>query len=237
MQKRYLGLNTIVNLILNLHMCGIAGSKYRTQAFEHYKDNLNRGYYSSGALVVDTNGQYTTKKILGTFKEPIDCFNPPGIHTRGQYFLYHSRGPTVETREFEAENNHPFFYGDWVVAHNGIISNFESLCKEYFPDEDFTGRTDSCIIPRMLEIKLQVSDAIETLKGTYAIWAFNIKYKKTWLAKSGSTLFANIKTGDFSSTEFDESVPLNEGIIYAVQDYNSIVPAGRFKHKSPYFIF
>lgn len=211
-------------------MCGIAGSRHCTKAFKLYEDNLNRGYYSSGALALDPNGIYETHKTLGLFDKPVD-------KNISQYFLYHSRGPTVETKEFDPVNNHPFVYGDWVVAHNGIISNFEQLCKLYFPYEDFTGRTDSCIIPRMLETKINVSDAIEQLKGTFAIWAFNSRHKKTYLARSASTLFANKDTGDFSSTEFEDSKPLDEGIIYAIQDYEIIVPAGKFKHRSPYFIF
>ena len=218
-------------------MCGIAGSKIKDIAFSLYKDNLARGHYSSGTLVLDSNNQYGIQKTEGIFNEPVDCFNPPGIDTHGRYYLYHSRGPTVETKSFEPGDNHPFIYGDWIVAHNGIISNFESLCREYFPDEDFTDRTDSCIIPRMLEIKIKVSEAMESLKGTYAIWAFNNKHKKTYLARSASTLFANPVTGCFSSTEFEGSESLNEGIVYAIQDYDCIVPAGKFKHKSPYFIF
>lgn len=218
-------------------MCGISGSNFKPRAFELYKGNLDRGYYSSGALVFDSNEQHIIKKVLNTFNEPVDCIEPPDIRTHGRYFLYHSRGPTVETKDFDPVNNHPFYYGDWIVAHNGIISNFESLCKEYFPDEDFTGRTDSCIIPRMLEKKINVANALEQLKGTYAIWAFNTRHKKTYLARSASTLFANKNNGDFSSTEFEHSTPLEEGIIYAIQDYNCIVPAGKFKHKSPYFFF
>jgi len=218
-------------------MCGIAGSKDKDTAFSLYKDNLARGYYSSGALVLDSNSQYRVQKTEGIFNKPVDCFNPPGIDTHNHYFLYHSRGPTVETKTFEAINNHPFTYGDWIVAHNGIISNFESLCREYFPDEDFTGRTDSCIIPRVLEVKKQVSEAMEVLKGTFAIWAFNSKTNKTYLARSASTLFANPASGSFSSTEFQDSESLNEGIVYEIQDCKCIVPAGRFKHKSPYFVF
>jgi len=218
-------------------MCGIAGSRHKDIAFNLYKDNLARGYYSSGALILDSNNQYRVQKTEGIFNEPVDCFNPPGIDTQGRYFLYHSRGPTVETKSFEPGDNHPFTYGDWIVSHNGIISNFESLCREYFPDEDFTGRTDSCIIPRMLEVKKQVSEAMEVLKGTFAIWAFNSKTNKTYLARSASTLFANPVSGCFSSTEFQGSESLKEGIVYIIQDYSSIVPAGKFKHKSPYFVF
>ena len=89
----------------------------------------------------------------------------------------------------------------------------------------------------MLEVKKQVSEAMEVLKGTFAIWAFNSKTNKTYLARSASTLFANPVSGCFSSTEFQGSESLKEGIVYIIQDYSSIVPAGKFKHKSPYFVF
>ena len=45
------------------------------------------------------------------------------------YNLYHSRGPTVETKKFKEEDNHPFQSENWIVAHNGIISNFNELHK------------------------------------------------------------------------------------------------------------
>lgn len=218
-------------------MCGIAGSKFKTQAFEHYKDNLTRGYYSSGSMIIDTNNQHTIKKVLGTFNEAVECPVVPGIYTKGQYFLYHSRGPTTETKEFVPDNNHPFVFNQWIVAHNGIISNFAKLWKTYCPLESIEGKTDSCIIPRILSREFTIAEALEKLEGTFAVWMYNTDNNKLYVARSGSTLFANTKTGDFSSTEFEGSEPLGEGMVYSIANYYNIEPAGRFKHKSPYFVF
>jgi len=210
-------------------MCGIAGSNNKDRSFKLYQSNLDRGYYSSGALILNKDNQPSIRKVLGVYNAPITESVPEN------YYLYHSRGPTVETSQFIPEDNHPFSYGDWIVAHNGIISNFKELCIQYFPQEDFTGKTDSCIIPRMLEENLKISTALEELEGTFALWMYNKKFKRTYVARSASTLFANMYNGDFSSTEFERSLPLDEGVIYAIQDYETIVPVTEFKCNSPYF--
>jgi len=214
-------------------MCGISGSKNKDKAFELYKINLNRGYYSSGALVLDSHSLYHSYKVLGLFDRPVDVPNEALVEA--QYFLYHSRGPTVETKNFVPVDNHPFFYGNWIVAHNGIISNFKDLSKKYFPEDDLSRSTDSCIIPRIFETQNSISEALQLLRGTFAIWAYNSVTKKIYLARSGSTLFAN-DAGDFSSTEFENSKSLNEGMIYTIDNYNCLISNGRFKYKSPYFI-
>lgn len=215
-------------------MCGIAGSNNKERAFKLYQSNLDRGYYSSGSIVLDDLGMWVCEKALGQFKEPSKTACVPGIHTEGNYYLYHSRGPTVETKEFNETNNHPFFYGDWIVAHNGIISNFEKLGKEHFSKENFEGRTDSCIIPRVLDLfGLQ---GLSKLEGTLAIWAYNIRTKNTFITRNSCTLYANVETGDFCSTMFEGSKMLDEGAIYRITKDNHLVIEAKFATKSPYFI-
>lgn len=215
-------------------MCGIAGSNNKERAYMLYQSNLDRGYYSSGSIVLDDLDMWVCEKTQGKFRNLAEPACVPGIHTEAKYFLYHSRGPTTETKEFNEANNHPFFYGDWIVAHNGIISNFEKLGKEYFSNENFEGRTDSCIIPRILDLfGLQ---GLSKLEGTLAVWAYNIRTKSTFIARNSCTLYANTETGDFCSTMFDDSVMLDEGTIYLIVDNKRIVKDSTFKTKSPYFI-
>jgi glucosamine 6-phosphate synthetase-like amidotransferase/phosphosugar isomerase protein len=223
-------------------MCGIAGSINKDTAFNLYRSNLDRGFYSSGSIVLDDLGMWVCEKTLGEFKTPSDPACVPGIHTEPTYHLYHSRGPTVETKEFNENDNHPFFYGAWIVAHNGIISNFEKLTKEYFSNENLKDRTDSCIIPRMLEL-FGIDNGPEKLEGTFAFWAYNIHTKNLYLVRNSCTLYANLFTGDFSSTEFEGSIALEENKLYQInyeperitQDAR-IKITGQFKFKSPYFI-
>lgn len=215
-------------------MCGIAGSNNKEQAFKLYKSNLDRGFYSSGSIVLDNAGRWACEKTLGQFTEPSEPAYISTVHTEGVYYLYHSRGPTTETKEFLCSNNHPFFFGEWTVAHNGIISNFAKLCKEHFPGLDPHIHTDSCIIPRVLNLfGLQ---GLSKLEGTIAIWAYNMRTKNTYIARNSCTLYANIETGDFCSTMFDNSILLDEGAIYKIIDNTRIVKEATFATKSPYFI-
>lgn len=223
-------------------MCGIAGAINKDKAFALYQLNLDRGFYSSGSIVLDDLGMWVCEKTLGEFKEPSEPACVPGIHTEPTYHLYHSRGPTVETKKFNEVDNHPFFYGAWIVAHNGIISNFEKLAKEHFPSENLEGRTDSCIIPRMLEL-FGIDNGPEKLEGTFAFWAYNIHSKNLYLVRNSCTLYVNWITGEFSSTEFENSVALEEGKLYQINyeiDHNTqdarIKCIGQYKFNSPYFI-
>jgi glucosamine 6-phosphate synthetase-like amidotransferase/phosphosugar isomerase protein len=216
-------------------MCGIAGSMNKDKAFKLYQDNLTRGYYSSGSFIIDDAKSTSCKKTLGVFSEAVDVPTVPGISLEGVYYLYHSRGPTVETKGFVPDNNHPFRYKDWVIAHNGIISNFHELGKEYFPEEDFTYKTDSCIIPRLLAIK-PMKDALELLKGTFALWMWSPYTPGVFICRSGCTLFANFENGDFCSTEFEGSQSIEEGYIYKIENYNKLYKSVPFRYNSPYFV-
>jgi glucosamine 6-phosphate synthetase-like amidotransferase/phosphosugar isomerase protein len=224
-------------------MCGIAGSTNKDTAFKLYQSNLNRGFYSSGSIVLDDLTLWSCKKALGQFKEPTKPACVPGIHTEGLYYLYHSRGPTVETKGFNEENNHPFFYEDWIVAHNGIVSNFLQLTKEHYPNQDFADKTDSCIIPRMLSL-FGIDHGPEKLEGTFAFWAYNVRTNNLYLVRNSCTLFANLNNGDFSSTEFEGSTALEEGKLYSIDFSKQDSSQGSrikinctFNFKSPYFIF
>lgn len=216
-------------------MCGIAGSNNSLQAFTLYQSNLDRGFYSSGSIVLDDLGLWLCEKALGQFISPSKPASVPGIHANGVYYLYHSRGPTTETKEFIKDNNHPFFYGDWIVAHNGVISNFSKLCEQYFPSVKPEKDTDSCIIPRVIN-EFGLVEGLSKLEGTLAIWAYNIRDAQLYIARNSCTLYANINTGDFCSTQFKDSIMLDEGVIYKIVNTNQIVVETKFRSKSPYFI-
>jgi hypothetical protein len=82
-------------------MCGIAGSFNKERAFELYKSNLNRGYYSSGAIITAKNRYHLLFKRSGCFDEPVQWQSPTDNFPDNCYYLYHSRGPTVETKSYE----------------------------------------------------------------------------------------------------------------------------------------
>ena len=210
-------------------MCGIAGSTNKEKAFNLYQSNLDRGYYSSGCLTIDKLKFCECKKVLGQFKLNSES------NTDNFYYLYHSRGPTTETLSFEEKDNHPFLYRNWVVAHNGIISNFEDLKFKYFANEIFETNTDSSIIPRIL-FKFGLKEGFSLLKGTFAVWAYNTVAREIYIARNSCTLYANLHTGDFSSTQFENSEMIKEGIAYKIVNFNKIIEETQFESNSPYFI-
>lgn len=214
-------------------MCGIAGSTNKEKAFKLYQSNLDRGYYSSGSLIIDELKFCESKKVQGQFKTVPILENLS--NTNNLYYLYHSRGPTTETLTFEEKDNHPFLYRDWVVAHNGIISNFEALKSKHFANEIFETNTDSSIIPRML-YKFGFKEGLSQLKGTFAIWTYNTTTGDIYIARSSCTLYANLQTGDFSSTQFEDSDMIKEGTVYKIANFNKIVQETLFVSDSPYFI-
>jgi len=84
----------------------------------------------------------------------------------------------------------------------------------------------------------------EKLEGTFAFWAYNIRTNNLYLVRNSCTLFANLINGDFSSTEFEGSIALEEGKLYSI-DFNKQVSSQSlrikinytYNFKSPYFIF
>ena len=58
--------------------------------------------------------------------------------------------------------------------------------------------------------------------------------KNTYLARSGSTLYANIITNDFSSLPNKDFEELKEGVLYLLTN-EGITSVGEFKPNSPFF--
>ena len=102
-------------------MCGISGSKSRESGFYLYQQNLSRGCYSSSITCIYPNGHFIFKKL-----GPLNLDDVP---LNAGYYLFHSRGPTVETTSFNWDDNHPFCYGRFIVSHNGGYPSLNSEDK------------------------------------------------------------------------------------------------------------
>jgi glucosamine 6-phosphate synthetase-like amidotransferase/phosphosugar isomerase protein len=173
-------------------VCGIAGSFDLDSGWECYRDNLKRGYYSSSVTIIGENGINIIKK-----SGQLDYNEIP---KNGIYYLFHSRGPTVETNGFKWDENHPFIYGRFVVAHNGIIENYKQLAVENFT-------VDSQIIPFLINNqinknmiscpKIGIHTVLETLQGTFACWILDTVEWDVYLIRHDVTLFS--KGGVFST--------------------------------------
>ena len=224
-------------------MCGIFGSTNFTNYEVLYDLNKQRGNFSYGCLFIqeETGGMYVTKQEGDLDLKSLDI----GIDDHYDIFLGHTQAPTSSERDFKPQTSHPFECGNWVVAHNGILSNFESLRSLHARDS--TCNVDSSIIPILLDrIKTPkiknpseidvISEVLKLLEGTFGVWIYNKISKRIYLARSGSTLFAKLDgSGSFSSMSVPRFSELCENVIYELSK-TGITQIGTFEGSSPFFV-
>jgi glutamine phosphoribosylpyrophosphate amidotransferase len=222
-------------------MCAILGTFDYNRYQYLYKENLSRGDFAYGEIYLNKDHYLLTKKPgIKDFSE-VDERSAKVF----DYFLCHVQAPTSSVREFHIETSHPFQLGSFLVSHNGVLTNdklLKSQTKEYYNE------VDSSVIPALLieEVKLCglkpvnkreiISSVLSRLEGTYSLWIYNSWSHNVYIARSGSTLFMNRKTREFSSIklpDIEEEVP--EGKLFEITD-KEIVEVGEFKANSPFFV-
>lgn len=241
-------------------MCGIFGSfDFRTYE-QLYIQNKQRGSFAYGSMYVGPT------KNPGIIKET-HVRKREGVTTlTGDYpfakdydvFLGHTQAPTSSARVFSPVTSHPFNSIHYVVAHNGVLENTEQLIEEYIQVHD--NPVDSSIIPIMISYQLEFDEilngeslnskesnktpdvlAIEhvcnEMKGTFGCWIYSKLTGDIFLVRSGSTLYGNITTGDFSSIKVPNICEdeLEEGVVYCVTS-EGLAKCGSFGTNSPFFL-
>ena len=158
-------------------------------------------------------------------------------------YLGHLQAPTGSNRKWSEETTHPFHIGEWIISHNGVITNQESLIKEY--NNGIKVSVDSKLIPIMansisstktkVNHIIAIEKALAKLEGTFSVWVYNTDSKKVYIARQGSTLFADDR-GNFSSINSkNQWEELKEGKIFELTSKGPVL-VGQFKNKSPFFI-
>ena len=227
-------------------MCGIFGSTDSERFKTLYELNKDRGSFAYGNMFLQEGAEPIVQRGEG------DCiqFEP----TSTQYYMGHTQGPTSSKRDFDPETSHPFKYHNWSVAHNGVLSNSKVLSEKYKVDNP----VDSAVIPVMIWNKLvelydpdiwiwereqqAIKLACEELEGTFSCWAHNTDTGNVYLIRNGSTLFANKKTGGFSSAQAPCMESLDDHAIYRLfhepdlAEGKRIEKVGHFDSHSPFFI-
>ena len=222
-------------------MCGIFGSTKLERFKTLYTLNQERGNFAYGGL-------YIQDAIFEVQRGPGIVKIAP-VHS-SKYHFGHTQAPTSSEREFSREASHPFLYGDWIVAHNGVLSNTTSIIEEYWigSPPSTVNNVDSSIIPALIdhcyigednsenEITA-ITEALEIIKGTFGLWIYNTKSHNAYIARVGSTLFVDNRFGRFSSSQDPYSTlkPIEEGILYKVEPYE-FTQVGKFRYNSPFFI-
>ena len=236
-------------------MCGIFGAKKFTQFEELYDKNKERGNFSHGFFFTKPDGSMFIRKGSGEYSTEDE--RVWGHDAEYSTFLGHTQAPTSSTRNFKPTTSHPFEYGSFIVAHNGVLENYDDIVDDILVGH--INAVDSSLIPALIsflfefpepqsatdklvnsnktEEVLAIEGACNTIKGTFACWIYSKLTGCTYLVRSGSTLFANIETGDFSSIRVpgvcDEE--LAEGTVYCVTP-EGLATCGRFDSSSPFFI-
>ena len=226
-------------------MCGIFGSNDFKSYVKLYNQNKTRGSFSYGGLFIDhkmhaivkTPGIITLDKNIKLSykkkKKPITSF---------LRFLGHTQAPTSSRRTATQDVIHPFICGDWHVAHNGVLTNDKQLKKGLA--KSYYNEVDSSVIPGLLHVHekntkkgnevFHICNVLSKLEGTFGLWIFNAASQNIYLARSGSTLYANILTNDFSSLPNKDFETLKEGTLYLLTT-EGITTVGEFKPNSPFF--
>jgi glucosamine 6-phosphate synthetase-like amidotransferase/phosphosugar isomerase protein len=220
-------------------MCGIYCSN-DLSTFEILQEaNKKRGNFSTGIFYCYGKANYNILKDKGNIN-----WNKTKLpHQKGHLYLGHNQAPTETGRGWQEETSHPFWVGDWIVAHNGVLTNSNELIDEYIPMHD--NPVDSSIIPALLdefeythgpcedaETEVQnILYTIEKLKGTFALWIVNIKTMNIYIARQGSTLF--YKDGNISSIRGCDYKEVSQGILYNFS-YEGLTEIDGFVYDSPF---
>lgn len=174
-------------------------------------------------------------------REKIQVDNTKIKITDFSFYLGHTQAPTSSQREFNVKTSHPFKSGYWTVAHNGVLTNYDELARKIKNKNSFNV-VDSSLIPALLnqyskkednEIKI-ITKVLSMLKGTFGLWIHCSFSSNVYLARSGSTLYGNLLTNDFSSLPNKGLTPLQEGICYMVT-HEGLTQVDEFQNNSPFF--
>ena len=209
-----------------------------------YKSNKKRGTFSYGGLLIGPQ-IHAILKTPGSANLSNKLVIEYGKKRRSivdfDIFLGHTQAPTSEKRSFSPSTSHPFQYKEWLIAHNGVLTNDKEL-KKTIKDKKSYNVVDSSVIAPLIHLKVKelgdevagICKALSSLKGTFGLWIYNQKTSNIFLARSGSTVFANFLTNDFSSLKEQDYVELEEGVLYLLTK-EGLTSVGMFDTNSPFF--
>ena len=214
-------------------MCAIYGTASREEFFKLYELNKDRGGFAFSFCGIKNHDIFVFKNKLADldllYQEDWD------------YYLAHDQAPTGSVRTYNENTSHPFHYGRWYVAHNGVLTNH----KEVLESTDTKEIDSSYIAAYMEQLDLLpippeedheiFYDTFSAFKGTHACWVWDEENSKLFLTKNGSTLFT--KGDTFSSVQFEGSKPLLDGWAYEMHFGKGVIEIVKFEDSNPFAVF
>lgn len=219
-------------------MCGIFGSNNFSKFTSLYEINKQRGSFSFGLVGInhDNNTPYVVKRPGNINLDHL----PSHVESSYDIYLGHTQAPTSSARAFNTSTTHPFEFGDWLIAHNGIINNYKKIIKKHEPDHK--NPVDSSIIPVLISKFTKQHDILDSIIKTFneinglaAIWAYNTKTRKIYMCRMGSTLYYDGEC-TFSSLKLPGMEELPDNRVYELTGTGNINEIGSIKSNSSFFI-
>jgi glucosamine 6-phosphate synthetase-like amidotransferase/phosphosugar isomerase protein len=157
-------------------------------------------------------------------------------------YLGHTQAPTSSVREYDPNTTHPFISNDWIVAHNGVLTNCSEIKLKIAKDKEYSS-VDTSLIPSLIDTFFErtqdevesIIESLSLIKGTFGLWIHNKSSQNTYIARSGSTLYGDILTCDFSSVQLRGMKMLSEGVLYLLTK-EGITEVGDFDSNSPFLV-
>jgi len=200
-------------------MCAIVSSRDVDRFKRLVQVNRERGTFAS-SLVRVSSDYISIDKFPGLFN--VDNLDGSDINC----FVGHVQAPTSDIREWTEENSHPFESSNWLVFHNGVLTNHKEL--------DSTVKVDTECIVNLLEEYNDIRATTNKLKGTFALYIINKKTQERFILRQGSLLHYNDQ-GDVSSLFVEGMKIIPEGVIMRYID-SGWTEYSKFNTQSP-FIF
>ncbi len=201
-------------------MCAIVSSRDIDRFKGLIEVNRERGTFASSLVKISNDVPINIGRFPGLFdvnsidSARIDCF------------VGHVQAPTSDIREWSAETSHPFETSNWLVFHNGVLTNHKELDK--------TVKVDTQCIVNLLEECNDIQSVVNKLKGTFALYIINRKTSERFILRQGSLLHYNDR-GDVSSLYIDGMKIIPEGVIMKYSN-DRWTEYSKFNTQSP-FIF
>ncbi len=220
-------------------MCGIIGYIGQHQALPILMEGLKRleyrGYDSAGVAIIDNGSIFLekTKGKISQLEEHIAGKTCPGVTG-----IAHTRWATHGEPNTENAHPHTDCTGTLVIAHNGIIENYQVLKKRLeLKGHKFITETDTEVIVHLIEdfydgpLEDAVQKAAQQLEGTYGIVILSKREPDKLIGvRNGSPLVVGVADNEyFLASDVSAILKHTRQVIYLDDKEMVIVEPSGFK--------